>query len=79
MKPAEFNYKGHRKGYTDLNEVYFWTITINQWQHLLKPDDNKMLVINSLQWLKFVDGQSVGPANLNEVYSEIKYLKTKKI
>jgi len=51
MKESEFNYKGHRNSYTELNEVYFWTITINKWQHLLMPDENKMIAINSLQWL----------------------------
>jgi hypothetical protein len=51
MKTSEFKYKGHRNSYTELNEVYFWTITINKWKHLLKHDDNKMIVINSLQWL----------------------------
>jgi REP element-mobilizing transposase RayT len=51
MKASEFLYKGHRNSYTELNEVYFWTITINKWQHLLKQDKNKMIVINSLQWL----------------------------
>jgi len=51
MKESEFGYKGHRNSYTELNEVYFWTITINKWQHLLMPDENKMIVINSLQWL----------------------------
>ena len=51
MDFKDFKYKGHRNSYTALNEIYFWTITINKWQHLLKPDDNKMIVINSLQWL----------------------------
>ena len=51
MGHKDFQYKGHRNSYTELNEVYFWTITINQWQHLLKTDENKMIVINSLQWL----------------------------
>ena len=51
MDAKDFPYKGHRNSYTELNEVYFWTITINKWQHLLKPDENKMIVINSLQWL----------------------------
>lgn len=32
------NYKGHRYSYTALNEVYFWTITINNWRHLLRDD-----------------------------------------
>lgn len=51
MQEKDFKYKGHRNSYTELNEVYFWTITINKWQHLLKPDENKMIIINSLQWL----------------------------
>ena len=51
MKESEFKYKGHRNSYTALNEIYFWTITINKWQQLLRADDNKMIVMNSLQWL----------------------------
>jgi len=51
MKESDFKYKGHRNSYTTLNEIYFWTITINNWQHLLRADDNKMIVMNSLQWL----------------------------
>jgi putative transposase len=44
-------FKGHRNSYTELNEIYFWTITIKGWIHLLKPDIHKMIIINSLQWL----------------------------
>ena len=51
MQAKDFKYKGRRNSYTALNEVYFWTITINKWQQLLKPDENKMIVVNSLQWL----------------------------
>ena len=51
MKAKDFRYNGHRNSYTALNEVYFWTITIYKWQHLLKPDANKMIIITSLQWL----------------------------
>jgi len=51
MKESDFKFKGHRNSYTALNEIYFWTITINKWQHLLRADDNKMVVMNSLQWL----------------------------
>ena len=51
MQEKDFNYKGHRNSYTELNEGYFWTITINKWQHLLKSDKNKIIIINSLQWL----------------------------
>jgi len=37
MKESEFIHKGHHNSYTALNEVYFWTITINKWQYLLNP------------------------------------------
>ena len=46
MQAKDFKYKGHRNSYTELNEVYFWTITVNQWQHLLKADENKMIMSN---------------------------------
>jgi len=32
MQAKDFKYKGHRNSYIELNEVYFWTITINNWQ-----------------------------------------------
>ena len=51
MKESDFKFKGHRNSNTALNEIYFWTITFNKWQHLLRADDNKMVVMNSLQWL----------------------------
>jgi putative transposase len=35
-----------------LNEVYFWTDTIKDWKHLLKQDKYKLIIINSLKWLK---------------------------
>jgi hypothetical protein len=50
VEASEIKYNGNRNSYTELNEVYFWTITINKWQLLLKPDENKMIVINRLQW-----------------------------
>ena len=51
MQSKDFKYHGHRNSHTELNEVYFWTTTINKWQQLLKPTENKMIAINSLQWL----------------------------
>ena len=45
MISSHYNYTGHRNSYTELNEIYFWTITINNWNHLLKIDDNKMIVV----------------------------------
>lgn len=44
-------YQGHRNSYTELNEVYFWTITIRHWIQLLKPDEYKAIVMESLEWL----------------------------
>jgi len=49
--PAEDYYKTHCNSHTELNEVYFWTITVNNWQHLLQFEENKMIVVDSLQWL----------------------------
>jgi len=31
-----------------LNEVYFWTSTIYQWKHLLKPDKYKQILTDSI-------------------------------
>jgi len=51
MAGSNFKYHAKRNSHTDLNEVYFWTTTINNLQLLLKQDENKMIVIASLQWL----------------------------
>ena len=34
-----------------LNEVYFWTTTIHNWKHLLKPDKYKQIILDSLIFL----------------------------
>jgi len=47
----KINYKGHCNSNTELKEIYFWTITIYECQHFLKPDDNKMIVMNLSQLL----------------------------
>ena len=49
--PEANSYQGHRNSYTELNAVYFWTITIKEWIHLLKCDEYKTIVIESLKWL----------------------------
>ena len=51
QKMSASDYKGHRNSYTELNAVYFWTITIKDWVHLLKDDAYKHIIISSLQWL----------------------------
>ncbi len=35
----------------ELETPYFWTSTINSWNHLLKDDSYKQIIIQSLQWL----------------------------
>ncbi|MEJ7627152.1 MAG: transposase [Ferruginibacter sp.] len=41
----------HRKSYTGLNKIYFWTATIHKWHYLLEDDSQKMIIINSLKTL----------------------------
>jgi len=48
---AKDYYKTHRNLYTKLNEVYFFTITVNNCQHLLQLEENKTIVVDSLRWL----------------------------
>jgi hypothetical protein len=48
---SAFKYSGERRSYQSFNEVYFWTSVIKDWKHLLGPDEIKMIVIQSLQWL----------------------------
>ena len=40
-----------RKSHIDRGEIYFWTATINNWQHLLERDEYKNVIIDSLQYL----------------------------
>ena len=42
---------GKRKSYIQIGEVYFWTATINNWNHLLKEDKFKEVIIQSLSRL----------------------------
>ena len=32
-------------------EIYFWTATINGWKHLLRNNDYKQIIVDSLQFL----------------------------
>ena len=36
VEAKDFKYKERRNSHTVLNEVYFWTITVNRGRHLLK-------------------------------------------
>jgi len=49
METSIFEYK--RKSYIEKGEIYFWTATINKWQHLLEKEAYKELVIGSLAYL----------------------------
>ena len=40
-----------RKSYIDHGVIYFWTATINGWQHLLEPDQYKQVIVDSLHYL----------------------------
>lgn len=44
-----FEYK--RKSHIVIGEIIFWTATINQWKQLLKRDDYKNIIIDSLRYL----------------------------
>ncbi|WP_232456846.1 transposase [Pedobacter psychrophilus] len=44
-------FKSQRNSIMLLNEVYFWTATINDWKHLLANDEFKNIIINSLEEL----------------------------
>lgn len=77
MKGKDFNYKGHRNSYTELNEVYFWTITINHWYPLLRKEENKMIIINSLQWLLSkqlvqIYGYVIMPNHIHLMWNQLK-------
>lgn len=70
-------YQGHRNSYTELNEVYFWTITIKDWIHLLKTDEYKMIIVNSLQWLIInelvrIYGYVIMPNHIHLLWEQLK-------
>ena len=77
MKTGDLNYKGHRNSYTELNRIYFWTITVNHWQHLLMSDHYKMTVIDSLQWLCSrglvkIYGYVIMPNHIHLIWNQLK-------
>lgn len=49
MDESLFQHK--RKSHIDAGEIYFWTATINKWQHLLAKDQYKEVIIDSLHYL----------------------------
>ena len=74
---SDFKYHGHRNSYTVLNEPYFWTITVKDWHHLLKERYNKMIIIESLQWLLLknlveIYGYVIMPNHLHLLWTQLK-------
>ncbi len=48
----EANYfKYNRKSFVQIGKIYFWTATINKWQLLLRNDEFKNIIIQSLEFL----------------------------
>lgn len=44
-------FEKHRASHINNGEIYFWTATINKWQHLLENDEYKNVIVTSLQYL----------------------------
>jgi putative transposase len=42
-------FKSRRISQMDLGEIYFWTNTIKDWKHLLKPEKYKDLILSTLE------------------------------
>ncbi len=40
-----------RKSYIEMGKIYFWTATINKWQHILETDDYRNVILGSLEHL----------------------------
>ncbi len=43
--------KHRRKSYIETGKIYFWTTTINKWQHILETDDYRNVILGSLEHL----------------------------
>ncbi len=72
-----FKYSGERKSHQSFNEVYFWTSVIKEWKHLLKNDEMKMIIIESLQWhveheLVYIYGYVVMDNHLHVLWEQLK-------
>ena len=46
-----FTFAPERKSAMVMNEVYFWTATINSWINLLEPSHRKRYILDSLEFL----------------------------
>ena len=57
--------------------MYFWTITVKEWIHLLKEEEFKIIIINSLKWLhekKLVNiyGYVIMPNHIHLLWEQLK-------
>lgn len=71
------NFKGYRNSYTELNETYFWTITIRNWIPLLQDDCHKQIIIDSLKWLHEralikIYGFVIMPNHIHMIWTQLK-------
>lgn len=46
-----FDIRSQRKSFIEPGEIFFWTATVNKWQHLLEEDQFKDIIISSLKYL----------------------------
>jgi len=53
MHSNDLGYK--RKSFIEIGGIFFWTATINNWNHLLKEDTYKQVIIDSLNNLSEKD------------------------
>ena len=49
---SDLLFTSKRKSALQLGEVYFWTATIKDWRHLLKPDKYKVMLVEVLRALQ---------------------------
>ena len=75
--PDAFKYSGERKSFQSFNEPYFWTSVIKDWKHLLESDLMKMIIIQSLQWLKQnelvnIYGYVIMPNHIHVLWEQLK-------
>jgi putative transposase len=68
---------GHRNSYTELGEVYFWTITIKNWIPLLYSNEYKIIIIESLKWLcekelVIIYGYVIMPNHIHLLWKQLK-------
>jgi putative transposase len=72
-----FHKEGLRNSYTELNEIYFWTITIRDWIPVLQHDAFKHIITDSLKWLHDKElvkiyGFVIMPNHIHMIWTQLK-------